>query len=177
MKNKKFLKQLENKIAVLKADEIQDIIAYYDTKISKAMTEGKKEENMIEELGDLDHLAKKIIQDSRKKVVRKFLNIVFNPLLFLILLLGFSIVVLLYSLFFCLYVLIFCIFLIAILYAIHSCVSIFSNFSFALFEIGFSLLSFSFSAIFFKVLGFGVNLSNKIIRFCFKKMVELWRGK
>lgn len=58
----KFLKDLEKKISVLSNEEIKDIINEYSDIIDEKIKHGKKEEEAINEFGDVKELSKEILK-------------------------------------------------------------------------------------------------------------------
>lgn len=135
--------------------------------------------NRVKNLWRKEKLKNKKMKNSGKE--RYFLHFLFliclSPFLFTLFVLGFSVIILLYSLLFCFFVFSICIGIMAILYGFHFVISIFSHFTFALFELGISLFCFGFASILLKQLNALIDFSNKLVRVVYKKCKHFIRGE
>ena len=61
MKKEEFLNKLREKISILKKEEQDDIINEYSEHIEEKLKKKEKEEDIIKELGDIDEIAKEIL--------------------------------------------------------------------------------------------------------------------
>lgn len=61
MNKKEFLQELKNKISILKEEEVNDIINEYSELIDEKLKKKQKEEKIIKDLGNIDDLAKEIL--------------------------------------------------------------------------------------------------------------------
>ena len=61
MKKEEFLNKLREKISILKKEEQDDIINEYNEHIEEKLKKKEKEEDIIKELGDIDEIAKEIL--------------------------------------------------------------------------------------------------------------------
>jgi len=62
MNKNEFLNQLRKKLSVLSQDEIEELISEYSEHIEHKMSEGKSEEEAVNDFGDLGELSRSILQ-------------------------------------------------------------------------------------------------------------------
>ena len=62
MNKNEFLNQLRKRLSVLSQDEIQELISEYSEHIDHKMSEGKSEEEAVNDFGDLGELSRSILQ-------------------------------------------------------------------------------------------------------------------
>ncbi len=62
MNKNEFLNQLRKRLSVLSQDEIEELISEYSEHIDHKMSEGKSEEEAVNDFGDLGELSRSILQ-------------------------------------------------------------------------------------------------------------------
>ncbi len=65
MSKSEYLKKLEKKLVILNEDERAKVIKKYDALISSELKKGKTETEVINELGDVDKLAKEVLKEHK----------------------------------------------------------------------------------------------------------------
>lgn len=187
MNKKEFIEKLEKKLSKIKKSERDEAISYYVEIIDDAIEEGKKEKEAIKELGDIDEIVNKIIdnQDSSKNIEKKpekrnteynILLIVASPFIFLAFIIIMSLFIAAYSVIFSMY----CVGVSLIIASIGVIIDFFckisSNVPYAFFELGFSIFSIGFSIILVFIMNMVVVRVNKILMWIIKRFANLFKG-
>lgn len=154
MNKKNFLEQLEQKLERISKKEMQEALSFYRELIEDAIEDGKKESEIIEELGNIDAIVQKIVEDSSHKkeasdsiknrkmsAERMILMIVLSPFILTLFLVFFSLILALYAFIISFYIVGFTLLLISIPYFIDFWIQLFEHPQFALLEIGIASLS------------------------------------
>ena len=80
MNKEKFLKELEKKLSILNEKERKDIIEEYKSTIEEKIKNGENEENAVKDFGNIDDLAKEILEaykinpEYKENDFQKFVN-------------------------------------------------------------------------------------------------------
>lgn len=161
MNKEVFLATLEQQLQGIKPSERQEALSYYLEMIEDSIEEGKTEEEVIEELGPVEEIAKKVKENSdgpyytevepKKENDRIPWLLVLSPFLFVGFLLYGCLIITAYSFIFSFYAICFSCVLVGAVYLLDSVFHFGPNFAYAIFELGLSF--FIFGLTYFLVCG------------------------
>lgn len=151
MKKKAFLYQLRCSLSVLSEKEKEEALAYYSEMIEDSIEEGKTEEEAVTELGTLEEIVKKVLENYEGPMYkesrpssspdRTLILLLCSPLIFVGVCVLFSLLLVLYSLIIAGFCVAFSFGIISIAAIIDAGIHFFNNVDLALFQSGLAIFS------------------------------------
>ena len=187
MNKKEFIDKLTEKLSNLKLSEREEAISYYSEMIDDFIENGKSEKEAVKELGGINDIVNKIIENQEsisksennqkeRNISHIILLIIASPFIFIFFIIIMCLFISIYSLIFGVYCTAIALLLANIIVIIDLFVNMFKNLPYAIFEFGFVIFSFGISIMLILAMNMLIKKVNKFLLFVFKKFTNLVKG-
>lgn len=183
MNKDNFLEELDKKLKEISKSDKEEAISYYKEIIEDSVEDGKDEKEVIENLGNMEDIINKVIENSKNQEITKKISgektvilLLLSPFILIFGVIIISLFIAWYSIILSMYAVIIALTFASMAYFIHFFVSIFNNFSFAIFEIGASILSAGLVILLIKIMWLVLKTSNNFVIKTYKATINFIKG-